>query len=195
MHRSALCAVIACAAGEVFLSGCANVSVTRVTSYNQPGLRYWRPAPYLALEETSESGKTTCNAKIVMLPDKSEEYAITMNAGVGTASANPQLQDGWNLTGLNASADSKTNENITALASLAKVLVPLAAPGAASPAPRKTQVVRSNCHGLYRMVFDPVTGQVIGVRKIGLPGEVNLDSSGSTAPSDGSRDKGGKKAG
>jgi hypothetical protein len=174
----------------LYLSGCANVSVARVTSHNQPGIRYWRPAPYLALDETTEGSKTTCNAKIVMLPDKSEEYAITMNAGVGTASAKPQLQDGWNLTGLDANADSKTSENITAVASLAKVLIPAATADTRNkPVAPKKQIVHSNCHGLYRMVFDPTNGQITGVQKIGLPGEINVGSSASTPPSKGGNEK------
>lgn len=189
MQQSALSIVMACTVG-VFLCGCANVSVARVTTLNQPGIRYWRPAPYLALEETTEGSKITCNAKIVMLPDKSAEYAITMNAGVGTASAKPQLQDGWNLTSMDASADSKTNENITALASLAKVFVPaLTTNDHGKAGEPQAHIVRSSCHGLYRMIFDPNSGQISGIQKIGLPGEVNVGSSSSASPGE----KGDKK--
>lgn len=174
MTYARLSIAIACAAGAA-VSGCANVSVNRVTSRNQPGIRYWRPAPYLALEETSEGTKVTCNAKVVMLPDKSEEYTITMNTGIGTASAKPQIQDGWNLVGLDASADSKTNENVTALAALLKVIPGIQPLSDAQP----PQLARSNCHGLYRLVYDKYSGQVVGVQKVGLPGEINVGGTGS----------------
>ena len=66
-----------------------------------------------------------------MLPDKSEEYAITMNSGLwGSVSANPSLQDGWNLTSLDAKADSKTAETLTAFAAALKAAVP---PGLLNP--------------------------------------------------------------
>src|SRR5262245_36832133 len=103
------------------LASCAGVQVQRVTSHNQSGIRYWRPAPYLALVETRTDNAVTCEVRPFMLPDKTEEYAITINAGVGSVKATPTLTDGWNLTSLAADADSQIDENLTALGALLKV--------------------------------------------------------------------------
>ena len=135
------------------LGACASVDVKRVTSHDQPGIRYWRPAPYLALQEVNDGKTTTCQVKQIMLPDKSEEYAITLNAGVGTVKANPQLQDGWNLTGMDTNVDSKTSENITAVSGLIKTLIPNGLEGLHAGG----SVVKSSgrkCEGLYRVVYD-----------------------------------------
>ncbi|WP_371420518.1 hypothetical protein [Tardiphaga sp.] len=105
-----------------------------------------------------------------MLPDKSEEYAITMDAGFGTAEADPTLQDGWNLTGLTGKAHSKTAENLTAVASLVKSIAPGAGvlafkPGAAAGG---TKTVIQNCSGFYRLKFDE-SGNVSGFKQVPLP--------------------------
>ena len=155
---------IVCASILSILPGCASIDVTRVTSREQPGIRYWRPAPYIALSQSSDN-KGTCEAKLVMLPDKSEEYAITMSAGIGTAEADPTLQDGWNLTGLTGKADSKTAENVGAFANLVSSIGNLAG-GAAKNEQRfankpkivKTTTAVSQCRGLIRLEYDNETG-------------------------------------
>jgi hypothetical protein len=130
------------------LGGCASVDVKRVTSVEQPGIRYWRPEPFLALQRTKE-GK--CDVSTLTLPDKSEEYAITVNAGLGAAKASPTLHDGWRLDSLSTDIDSKTAENLTAIASLVKSIAPsgligrAAAPGGNTPDP---------CSGIYRVNYD-----------------------------------------
>lgn len=150
----------------VFVGGCASVDVQRVKYEDQHGIRYWRPAPYVAVGAVITNGNMSCQASIVELPDKEEEYAITINTGLwGAASANPTLQDGWNLTGLNASADSKTAEVLTALASVMTAvpkLGPLVARNGAPPA----------CPGgLYRLAFDEF-GRISGLRLV--PGSAGL---------------------
>jgi hypothetical protein len=56
--------------------------------------------------------------ELKMLPDFSEEYAIDIRTGFGTNHTQITLEDGWNLTSVNAELDSKTAENITAVAQL-----------------------------------------------------------------------------
>jgi hypothetical protein len=115
----------------------------------------------------------TCDAKLVMLPDKREEYAITMNSGLwGSASANPTLQEGWNLTSLDGKADSKTSETLNSLASFIKA-IPTS--GGASReldgGGRKGQkgVTRvAGCEGLYRLNYDR-NGNLVDMTYFRLP--------------------------
>jgi len=57
--------------------------------------------------------------KLIYLPDYSQPMVITENPGIfGSAEMKPVLQDGWMLTSLDASGDSKVSETIASLASL-----------------------------------------------------------------------------
>jgi len=162
MSAAYKCAGVAAAC--IFVGGCAAVDVQRVESYDQHGVRYWRPAPYVAVGPVVANGTTTCQASMVMLPDKSEEYAITLNTGLwGTASANPTLADGWNLTGLNASADSKTSEVLGSIASIlnAGALKPAFYTPGAKPSPGTPTCAQ----GLYRVEFDRY-GRISGLTRV-----------------------------
>jgi hypothetical protein len=58
--------------------------------------------------------------KLIYLPDLEHPMAMTSSTGLfGTSTMTPTLQDGWMLTSLNANADSKMAETLTALASIA----------------------------------------------------------------------------
>jgi hypothetical protein len=83
-------------------AGCAGIDVSRVTQADAKGLRFWRPAPYLVLTATDKG----CAAKIVYLPNGDEEYALTITPGIGNVSLKPTLDQGWLLTGLDASVDT-----------------------------------------------------------------------------------------
>ncbi|MCZ3380436.1 MULTISPECIES: hypothetical protein [Rhizobium] len=92
------------------------------------------------------------------MPDKTEEYAITISAGMGAIKATPTLTDGWNLTSLSTDVDSKTNENITAITGLLKE-----AAGIASPkhdfAPHPSAPTK--CEGIFRWsMTNPATSRV-----------------------------------
>ncbi len=178
-RRSAFASIIAI---TIAVSGCAQVRVDRVIDENQPGIRYWRPAPYLSLAPTTANGATTCEAKLMMLPDKSEEYAITMSAGMGTAEMSPTLQDGWNLTALTGKADSKTAENITAIASLVKSLAP-AGLVALDKGPVKARTVMQNCSGFYRLNFNK-NGELESFKPIPLPAAILVTTTPPPAPKD-----------
>jgi hypothetical protein len=89
------------------------------------------PAP---ASDTSFGGNTPQYVmKLVYLPDKTRPMAMNESTGLfGTSSMKPALQDGWMLTSLDASADSKTAETLTALGSIAGAV----AGGAAGGAPK-----------------------------------------------------------
>ena len=111
-------------------------------------------------------------AKLVWLPDYSKPMAITETPGLfGSASMSVTLANGWMLTSLNGSGDSKTAETLTALASLASsiggvvtgvgAVKPKAGgvPGA-DETPRGAASLRP---GLYEFRYDEVTGRIVGV--------------------------------
>jgi hypothetical protein len=106
----------------VALASCAKLEVLKVKdSPVIDGVRFYRPAPYLLVTAVvDENGQLTnaTMAQIIWLPDQREEYQVRATAGIGSVELNPTLTDGWNLTALSARADSKTSENITALAAL-----------------------------------------------------------------------------
>jgi hypothetical protein len=55
-------------------------------------------------------------AKLIYLPDLSKPMAITTTTGFGAVTLGATLQEGWMLTSLQASSDSKTAEILTAVA-------------------------------------------------------------------------------
>src|SRR4029079_11786118 len=63
-------------------------------------------------------GNDTYVLKLIYLPDMSKSMALKITPSIlGSVSAQPQLQDGWMLTSLQASADnSKAIESFTTLA-------------------------------------------------------------------------------
>jgi hypothetical protein len=150
------------------LAGCASVSVKRVTSYDQEGIRYWRPAPYIALSKvTGRDGKgVSCQGTLMMLPDKSEEYAITMNSGLwGNASVKPALDNGWNLTSLDGKVETKTDTGINSLNSFLTSVASLGAK--ASKSKLQTEFVTTEsadvlnqCSGFVGINYDPATGAI-----------------------------------
>ena len=109
--------------------------------------------------------------KLVYLPDFSHPMAMNESTGLfGTSSMKPVLQDGWMLTSLDASADSKTAETLTALASIAGTV----AGGGAGAAAKTTKSATTTTQallpqfgtginpilrpGLYRFVYYDKTG-------------------------------------
>ena len=67
--------------------------------------------------------------KLIYLPDMTRPMAMSMQGGFGTASLKPTLQNGWMLTGFDASADSNTAE---ILGSVASLVTAFKTPGAAA---------------------------------------------------------------
>jgi hypothetical protein len=117
--------------------------------------------------------------KLIYLPDKTKPMAMSVRTGLfGAASMKPALQDGWMLTSLDASADSKTAETLTAIASLMSSAATGGAGGAAKSAMTRgeggeqlvptvppdfsKQVLKP---GLYKFVYD-ANGELIGLRHV-----------------------------
>jgi hypothetical protein len=103
--------------------------------------------------------------KLVYLPDYSKPYSVRSKTGlIGSSQMSMQLQDGWMMTSLNASSDSKAAETISAVASLVSSLGSIAASavaptagGAAKTPPKApfagvTELVLSP--GLYEFSYD-----------------------------------------
>jgi len=91
------------------------------------------PAP---ASDTSFYEHTTQYAiKLIYLPDKTKPMAMSEHTGLfGSSEMKPALQDGWMLTSLDATADSKTSETLTALASLIGSVASATPAGAAAKA-------------------------------------------------------------
>lgn len=123
------------------LAGCAGIEVARVTQADAKGLRFWRPAPYLVLTATDKG----CAAKIIYLPNGDEEYAVTITAGIGNVSLKPTLDQGWLLTGLDASVDT------TKLVDLFEVVAKAGSLGSFDA--QAAGVKRTLGPGLYRLSF------------------------------------------
>ncbi|MFO0914890.1 MAG: hypothetical protein U0795_18165 [Pirellulales bacterium] len=96
-----------------------------------PGIRYYRPKPYLLItplvveRSKKDSAAITpfladefVTIELQYLPDFAEEYAIDIRAGLGTNKTEVTLKDGWNLTGLTTDLDAQADENIEAMAGL-----------------------------------------------------------------------------
>ncbi len=114
-------AVFLCVLG--FLGGCANVTISPVSKDDDgKGVRYWEPWPYLLVsQKIAKDGSALGEAKdiqIIYLPNMCKQRKIEMSAGFGSAEMEPQLTEGWMLTGLGAKADSKVSDTIGAIASL-----------------------------------------------------------------------------
>lgn len=109
-------------------------------------------------------------AKVIYLPDMSRPMSVAIRPGFGSASLKPTLQNGWMLTGFDASADSKTAEILTALAPLltayktpgkAAATAATGGGGPASPAvPDARPVLKP---GLYEIEYGDNDGKLKGI--------------------------------
>src|SRR5208337_1338519 len=125
--------------------------------------------------------------KLIYLPDYEHPMAISESPGLfGSSEMKPSLQDGWMLTALDATGDSKTAETISAVASLvgaamtggassaaggAKAAGGAAAGGGAPAGPSavlaytKTTAPPVLPPGLYKFVFDD-HGRLLGLDSV-----------------------------
>ncbi len=147
----------------------------RTTVHKDPGphdkgVRYYRPKPYLLLKPMMAKDQPVegyVTIEQVTLPDFSEEYSIHVCTGLGTNNTEINLEDGWNLTGLNVKLDSQFDENLRATADLVK-----AVPTMASAADIRMPVKASNVPlGLYEAVISKgpdCTKRLYGFRYVGF---------------------------
>jgi len=109
------------------------------------GVRFFRPWPYLWIT-VGEQGM--CEMSITYLPQMEQEYIIIPNTGIGSVTMNPVLTNGWSLTSLNATADSKASEMVTAIGNLTGNAAKAAVGGAGFVGNKEFGP------GLYRILFD-----------------------------------------
>lgn len=108
--------------------------------------------------------------KVIYLPDMSRPMSVAVRPGFGTASLKPTFQNGWMLTGFDASADSKTAEILTALAPLLTAYkmpgkaAATAATGGGSPAALEVTDTRPVLKpGLYEIGYGNADGKLKGI--------------------------------
>ncbi len=105
---------------------------------------------------------------------------ITMHSGIGTASFQPTLVDGWMLTSLQGSGDNKVAETLTAIAQLVAsaegggkaastgaTKAGAAPPGGDGQGPTNGDILAP---GLYGFDYNSVTGRMNGVCLVTLFG-------------------------
>lgn len=123
--RKALCLL----AMALVFTGCARMVVRKHPGPKDTGIRFYRPKPYLfigpagaAKEGAEPVGEQLTMLPVVMrveyLPDYSEEYSIKMRPGLGTTKLTVALQDGWNLTSVNAETDQQYDEILKSVADI-----------------------------------------------------------------------------
>ena len=83
--------------------------------------------------------------KLEYLPDFSEEYAINLKPGLGSGKFDFKLENGWNLTSLNAETDQQTDEIIGSIGSLVGAALPLFGNKAANESTDKQVQNTSEC--------------------------------------------------
>jgi hypothetical protein len=133
--------------------------------------------------------------KLIYLPDFEKPMAITQTPGLlGTASAKPSLTDGWMLTSLDASSDSKVSDTISAIASLVGSITGAgggaATKGATTAAKaaitkgitaqhKETTIPNVLKPGLYRLNYDDNSGKLLGICAVTLfeNGELKVPTS------------------
>lgn len=93
--------------------GCARVVVTKNPGDCDQGLRFYRPKPFLLVTPDKDNGIAI---ELKYLPDYSEEYSIRMTPGLNaTATFNPKLENGWNLTGFESTTDQNVDDLIASI--------------------------------------------------------------------------------
>jgi hypothetical protein len=104
--------------------------------------------------------------KLIYLPDYSRPMALQQSAGIGSTTMKPTLQNGWMLTTLDSSADSKVAETLSSVASIIGAIHggsggsggSKSGGGAGGGAAGAGPVPPVLPPGLYRLYFDPSTG-------------------------------------
>lgn len=145
-------------AAVALTAACAEITVSRLTSDKDyaEGIRFYRPTPYLLV---TQDAKGAYQVSLIYLPNKSQEYIIKCNSGLGSADMKFKLDGGWNLTDFGESRDSKIPELVTSLATLSTGVLKAGEPYAAAP---KNELAP----GLYAFTFDEKTGLVTGIKLV-----------------------------
>lgn len=147
-------------------TGCAHLTFQSAAVHNEPwyqrwfaesdGIHYYRPKPYVLITETQATKDTgaSCGVDIKYLPDYSQEYVIVPHYWIGSVALKPTLADGWNLTNLDSTVDTKVPETLNAFAAL-MTAVPKGAVAAAAPSKTVNEEAAGNVRpGMYPMEPD-----------------------------------------
>ena len=138
--------------------GCAHLNFYRIShdangkeqSNEIGGIRYYAPEPYVEIDVGAQG---YCQTTVKWLPDYNREYEIEPHYWLGTVSLKPTLSDGWNLTALDSSVDTKVPEMVTAMTGVLSAVTKAAGlPEAPSMAATSGEAVIKS-PGLYRLVL------------------------------------------
>ena len=135
--------------------GCARVEVKKISSDHptMSGIRFYRPHPYLWVTKDKDG---SLKGTIYWLPNKNEEYVVTVKSGIGTVDTKFTLENGWNLTQFGETRDSKTPEMIEALSGSLKDITEIF-----------KIVKKEELHpGLYMFLFDDKTGCINDIKPV-----------------------------
>jgi hypothetical protein len=130
--------------------------------------------PSVGASDTSFSASTDqYSIRLIYLPDYSHPFAISESPGLfGSSSMKPQLQDGWMLTNLEASGDSKVAETVAAMAQLVSAAMgggggaaKPAAPASAARAAGGPIPVDALPPGLYKFEYN-TAGDLAGLVRV-----------------------------
>lgn len=161
--------------------GCASTTVKQNPGPHDHGFRFYRPKPYLLIKpapatDTKDTSEFV-SIEWTTLPDFSEQYSLHARAGLGTNATKVTLEQGWKVTKIDYSIDSKTDDNIKAIGSLIKSVGTFAAAGNPNAGESGKKIITAHLParnvplGLYEAVInrDPNGAkQLYGWRYVGF---------------------------
>ena len=156
MERTGIATLAVCAL-TLAIAGCLPATkIIKNPGDCDKGVRYYRPKPYLLIKpminsKTGEPVSGYVTLEQAIMPDFSEEYSIHVRTGLGSNNTSITLKDGWRLETLNVKLDSQFDENLKAVAEVAKTIPSLTA---SDGTPEKTPVKATNVPiGYYESVI------------------------------------------
>lgn len=153
--------VILAVAVALLLSSCATYNVYEAKSSDEPGVRFYRPWPYLVVKAGENN---TLSFEMLYLPDRSKEYIVKRKGFIGSSNMTLKLEHGWNLIEFGSTSDSKVPETLGSLASL---LPALGVKADAKDAKNRAASAYTLKPGLYKVTFN-ASGAVQGLVAVQL---------------------------
>lgn len=120
---------------------------------------------------SDNSGKDSYSMQVVYLPDYSQKYALYYNRGVGKYDSTVTLVDGWKMTGLNTSSDTKTAEIIQAIGSSVKDIASGAAAAGATFKSQGVEVEEEEGEEASKPAVPAETSKTVGIWIYDLGGD------------------------
>ncbi len=159
---------IICAAVALLGTGCASVTIEKVTGGQpQAGLHFYRPEPFLLVTDDNKQLST----RVIYLPNRSEEYAVRTHAYFAKQEFNVKLQDGWNLVDFGHTSDTTPGATLEAINGTIGTFV----------TPRDPASAGLLAPGLYRFIYRG--GRLAGLEPVPLTVEPQpFKAASGTAP-------------